>query len=910
MNCPVCGRETDEKHAFCPHCGGVLRMDPFAPTLTGSPPPAGNPPGTDSDKPSGKGLFRSESGGGGERLVPGDLVAGRYRIVGLLGRGGMGEVYRADDVRLGQSVALKILPEALTGDAAASERLHSEVRLSRQVSHPNVCRVFDIGEADGLHFLTMEYIDGEDLATLLRRIGRLPEDKAVEIARQICAGLAAAHDAGVLHRDLKPANVMIDGRGRARLMDFGLAAVAGEIAGQDVRSGTPAYMSPEQLAGKEVSVRSDVFSLGLVLYELFTGRKAFEAKSQAELMRMHHESSPVSPVSLVKELNPAIEQAVLRCLEPDQSQRPASALQVAAVLPGADPLAAALAAGETPSPELVAAAGRREGLAPRAAWSWMALLILGLGFVLLLAPVIRIDAFAPMDRPPAALADRAREVLAELGHTLPIADSAQGFSYALTYMRHVADNDPTPDRWHRHGDQLVQFWFRSSPRVLEPTRFIGAAFGAPRIGFNDPPMNVSGMALVQLGLDGRLLALRVVPEQVEDPEEPATEPDWHEVFRLAGLDPEDWTPTPSTRVPPDYADTRAAWTGHSSIVPEWPLRIEAAAYRGRIVHMSLLGPWSTAPRMEQTTTSLAQRTGHIILLAIFMTLMVGGALLARRNMKLGRGDPRGAWRLAMTSMVLWGAVWTFGSHHVPNLWEVALVIQGLSWALFASGFLWILYMAIEPYMRRRWPASLISWTRLLSGRIRDPLVGRDILIGTAAGAGLNFLTAVSFLIPLWRSEPLPFPALFDLFNLYGTGPMLAGLPSAVASSLFVGLGFLFLLVLVRVLLRRPWLATGSAVALLSAVAALQNPEPWLALPIALTAYSLLFFVVTRYGLLALFATLVAVGVTSNAPATLDFSAWYSGAGWFSWAVILAIALYGFRISLAGRPLFSGAAFDE
>jgi serine/threonine-protein kinase len=151
------------------------------------------------------------------RFIPGTLLADRYRIIALLGKGGMGEVYRADDMKLAQPVALKFLPETLAMDGAALARFHREVRIARQVAHPNVCRVFDIGEVDGHHFLSMEYIDGEDLSSLIRRIGRVPIDKAIEIARQLCAGLAAAHESGVLHRDLKPANVMIDGRGKARI---------------------------------------------------------------------------------------------------------------------------------------------------------------------------------------------------------------------------------------------------------------------------------------------------------------------------------------------------------------------------------------------------------------------------------------------------------------------------------------------------------------------------------------------------------------------------------------------------------------------------------------------------------------------------------------------------------------------
>ena len=151
-------------------------------------------------------------------FTPGTIVAGRFRIVALLGRGGMGEVYRADDLRLGQAVALKFID--LGADARSVENLYHEVRVARQVTHPNVCRVHDVVEAGGHRFIAMEYVDGEDLASLLRRIGRLPAGKATDVARDIASGLAAAHDRGITHRDLKPANVMIDGSGRARVTDF------------------------------------------------------------------------------------------------------------------------------------------------------------------------------------------------------------------------------------------------------------------------------------------------------------------------------------------------------------------------------------------------------------------------------------------------------------------------------------------------------------------------------------------------------------------------------------------------------------------------------------------------------------------------------------------------------------------
>src|SRR5690242_7099325 len=213
------------------------------------------------------------------------MIAARYRLVALLGRGGMGEVYRADDLTLDQPVALKFLPDGVAADPARLAQFHNELRIARQVSHKNVCRLYDLGEADGRPFLTMEYVDGEDLASLLRRIGRFPADKAIDIARQLCAGVSAAHERGVIHRDLKPANVMIDGDGNVRITDFGIATAArrsGEARDGDV-AGTPQYMAPELLRGSAASVRTDIYALGLILFEVFTGKRAFDAKTIAEL---------------------------------------------------------------------------------------------------------------------------------------------------------------------------------------------------------------------------------------------------------------------------------------------------------------------------------------------------------------------------------------------------------------------------------------------------------------------------------------------------------------------------------------------------------------------------------------------------------------------------------------------------
>ena len=291
-------------------------------------------------------------------FTPGTILADRYRIIGLLGRGGMGEVYRADDLKLGQPVALKFLPPKLAEDPVRRERFFAEVRITRQLSHPNICRVYDIAEIDGRHFLSMEFIDGEDLASLLKRIGHLSNEKALDIARQLAAGLAAAHERGVLHRDLKPANIMLDGHGRVRITDFGLAIAAEDETQAAEIAGTPAYMAPEQLAGKGATVRSDMYSLGLVLYEIYTGKKAFTATTLAELREQKETHTPRAISEIREGMDPVVERLIRRCMERDPNARPSSVAQLALALPGGDPLAAALAAGETPSPEMVAASGR------------------------------------------------------------------------------------------------------------------------------------------------------------------------------------------------------------------------------------------------------------------------------------------------------------------------------------------------------------------------------------------------------------------------------------------------------------------------------------------------------------------------------------------------------------------------
>jgi eukaryotic-like serine/threonine-protein kinase len=273
--------------------------------------------------------FHEDNGGAAVAAAPvdepfkaGAVFSGRYRMITRIGRGGMGDVWRADDLVLETPVALKLIHSA---SAEARQQILNEVRLARPISHPAVCRVFDVGETDGHVFFTMALVQGEDLSTLLKRVGRLSSEKVIDIARQLCDGLAAAHAEGVLHRDLKPANVLIDDDGRVQITDFGIA-VPRDNAAPHAIVGTPAYMAPEQLVqGGVLTERTDLYALALILYELVVGQRAFTQITRNKL--------PTRPSSRVAGVNTQLERVILEALEPDPQLRPASAAQMAAELP-------------------------------------------------------------------------------------------------------------------------------------------------------------------------------------------------------------------------------------------------------------------------------------------------------------------------------------------------------------------------------------------------------------------------------------------------------------------------------------------------------------------------------------------------------------------------------------------------
>lgn len=898
QKCPSCASETADDSRFCSKCGGDLTVDALATrTVAAVSRSAPKTPGSGSTRlGSSSSASRSDS-----RFVPGTLLAGRYRIVSMLGKGGMGEVYRADDLTLDQPVALKFLPDGALSNENALGRFKNEVRVARQVSHPNVCRVYDVGEIDGHVFLSMEYVDGEDLGSLLRRIGRVPADKALEISRKLCAGLAAAHKKGVLHRDLKPSNVMLDSHGQVLLTDFGLAGLADQMTGNEVRNGTPQYMAPEQLAGKEVTTRSDIYSLGLVFYEIFTGKRPFEANSMAELMQAQSKATPVSLSTLVRDLDPAVERVVLRCLDPDPSRRPASALAVAAGLPGGDPLQAALAAGETPSPEMVAAAGEGVGLAPRVAVPLLAVVVLGVAAYYVLG--LRNTAMEHVEPrySPEVLSQKARDIIQKLGFPETPADTAYGYFWKNDYLNYVQRTDKPAPRWDevfRGRPQPLGFWYRESPYPMTGVEFHDDLLTPGVVTSDDPPLLLSGMMQVKLDAQGRLLYFERTPEQKVAAAANVAPMDWGPLFAAANLDVAQLHP-----VEPEWtwlatSDIRAAWTG---VWPggSRPLRVEAAAFRGKPVAFSLMGPWTGADRMPARESSNSDRSQLLILIVI--CIAIGGAtwLLANRNVKKGGGDAAGAMRLASWVGLVQIGLWLSRSHILLSFGTFGMFLVAIATAVFYAFVVRSMYFALEPHVRRRWPQTMISWSAVLTGHWRDPIVGRDVLAGSALAVAVLVINRIAD-VTVPTTDPPNLGTTDILLGIRGVMTVyFRSIPHGVRDTLL----FFFVIFVLRVLLRNQWLAIGGFVLVFSALEYFQGNQRIPDVVAALIVFSLVAGLVFRFGLLALAAFIFVQSVLIATQLTTSTSAWYFGGDVFILASVLALAGWGFHTSIAGRKLW-------
>jgi len=329
VKCPKCQTDNPENVKFCGECGTLLRSvrgtDPtdIDQTNAGPDPRSGRP---SEDIPDLTKTMEAPR----EELTTGSTFAGRYQIIEELGKGGMGRVYRVLDKELKEEVALKLIKPEIAKDKKTIERFKNELKVARKISHRHVGRMYELMEDRGTHFITMEYVPGQDLRGLIKQMGQLTTGKAIAITKEICEGLIEAHRQGVVHRDLKPSNIIIDRQGNARILDFGIArSVAGKgITGAGVMIGTPEYMSPEQVEGKETDQRSDIYSLGVILYEMVTGRVPFEGDTPFTVGVKQKSEIPKDPKELNKQIPDGLNHVILRCLEKEKEKRYQSAGEV------------------------------------------------------------------------------------------------------------------------------------------------------------------------------------------------------------------------------------------------------------------------------------------------------------------------------------------------------------------------------------------------------------------------------------------------------------------------------------------------------------------------------------------------------------------------------------------------------
>ncbi|HWJ55751.1 MAG TPA: hypothetical protein VNR90_06020, partial [Vicinamibacterales bacterium] len=648
----------------------------------------------------------------------------------------------------------------------------------------------------------------------------------------------------------------------------------------------------------EVTPRSDIYALGLVLYEMFTGRRALEGRNVAELIAKREQADITLPSDLVKDLDPGIERVVMRCLEPDPQRRPGSALAVAAALPGGDPLAAALAAGETPSPEMVAAAVTAGAISTRAAaLAGGAIAAMLIVIAVLFQQVLLVNR-VPLTKPTDALVDRAQEIVAKFGYGDHVAATRSGMSTSLNWARYIASTSDAADRWTALDTPRpvsLYLWHRTSPLAIIP---LGAENAVEAV---NPPLTTSGMTLTIVDLAGRLTQFTAVPGGSTGT--PGST-DWGRVFDAAALPLAAFTPATPEAIPPSFADERKAWDGHLPERPELPIRVEAAAFRGRPVFFTITGPWNKPSRVNAPSPAARFNAVTSQFAVILMPgLMLIGVLLARGNVRQGRGDRRGAFRAAAALFVLLMTSWLLGDRHVPSLaGEIAKFFAAVSSALLNGGILWLTYLGLEPYVRRFSPDSLIGWTRLLAGGWQDPRVGRDVTIGIGAGVLLTLVAATHNLLPtiLGRPALIPTPVdpvLFMKFR-YPFAFMFDRAQEGLSSAMLGVVGYTALYILFK---RRLWAAL-AAIALYTPVVVngmFISDTPLLDSAIGLVIITVFVGVIARVGLLAGVSVLITHFMLLRAPITTDLSSWRAAAGLVIPVTLLILALTAVSIA-AGR----------
>jgi serine/threonine-protein kinase len=469
---------------------------------------------------------------------------------------------------------------------------------------------------------------------------------------------------------------------------------------------------------------------------------------------LRSQATPPSLSTALDGVDPGVARVVDRCLSTDPMDRPGSATAVAAALPGGDPLAAALAAGETPSPELIAEAGASEGFRTRTAMLVLLAGVLGIGIVAWLSTQVTLASRVGLDRPPAVLVDRAEEIVREAGW-----DDNYAWVPNWPYYQDVRRRDTDFARWDalsRLRPAGFLFIYRGSPFDLQP-------YSQGSIGnwMGDPPPLSTGMVEVRLDPSGRLVAFRGIPERadnlVDAPGETGTKADFDLFFAAAGLEPQAFHEIEPTILPRVFADRRYAWEGRYPDLDdehEAAIRVEAASIRGRPVTFSILQTWDV-PTEEGggSEPGFWDKARDILESAWFVVVVIGAAIVAARNIRLGRGDHRTALRFGLY-LALVRLVWLLDAHLQGD--PVQRLTGHMAWAAYRLCLSYIFYMALEPYARRLWPEMLVSWVRAFSGRLRDARVGRDLMIGVATGCAFAvILDSTHWAMEMWQRHAVP-----------------------------------------------------------------------------------------------------------------------------------------------------------
>jgi len=638
---------------------------------------------------------------------------------------------------------------------------------------------------------------------------------------------------------------------------------------------------------------------------MFTGKAPFGGETIAEIKRLQEQSDIRAPSTWAPDLDASVDRAILRCLAPDATKRPPSALALMASLPGGDPLAEALAAGEIPSPELVAASGETYGMSVGTACALLAFILCALAAMVVWVGKVNVLRMTPFERPPDVLEQTARDLIQRFGYTKQAADRAYGFNWDADYE----DYAERQEKLTTHQAQLAQgqptliyFWYRQSPQYLETVGSQGV------VSETDPPSIISDMVSLRLDPQGRLVQFNAVPPQVAEISQAEQLADWAAVFGAAGLDMARFQSSDPQWLPLSSFDSRRAWIGSHPHAPEVPIRIEAASWRGRLVSFQVIGPWSKPDRMKSAPRGISLGIGwSSVGLAVFAVVVGMAILLAYRSLRLGRGNIRGATRLGVVILSAKMLAWLLSAHHSPTQYELESLLEALGSSLFAGGAMWALYIGVEPYIRRRWPQSMISWSRLLDGRFRDPLVGAHVLaaIGFSLGVAMLLLIRPTVLLRhgfLNTKEP----GALALASLLGVPSMASWLLATLVHQVEVALTFFLLFFVFKVLLRNEWI---SAVVIFALYIAYVRGSGSPVIPTVFLS-PLALFILVRFGVLTMALAPTLTWSLLASPLSPDSSSWYAGSNILILLVMVALTAYAFHTAIGGRPLLKAEFFES